>query len=373
MKSPLKISPDQARAFRLHRSFLLGNTNSDPIEIASQLCGVQAQVFSAGKLSLGVRSGKNAMKIDELFARKNGLIKTWTMRGTLHAVAASDLPLFSAALGFDTVDRHILHWKKNYGIEKENSIALIETLGSLLTSSPRTKREFSAEAADRLGEWVKPLIENGWGGAIKCLCNMGAAVFSEQKGQEVTFSRRERYITKWNEPDPHEAQDTLLRKYLSAFGPSTAGDFSYWLGRTVPFAQEIWKRIQPELQEVGLGGKQAFILKKDRMAIENIDTPSSHITLLPFFDIYLFPHRKKEHLVEAKHYKKIFRTAGWISQTLISMGKVKGIWELEKSPTRQSIAVKPFAKLTIEEKNLLRGKVADLENYYGMKTRLRIL
>lgn len=373
MKSPLQISHEQARAFRLHRSYLLGNTNPDPIEIASRICGVQAQVFSAGKLSLGVRSGKNAAEIEKLFARKNGLIKTWTMRDTLHAIAARDLPLFSAALGFDTIDRYILHWKKNYDIEREKTISLIETLGSLLTVTPKTKRAFSAEAADTLGEWVKPLVENGWGGAIKCLCNMGDAVFAEQMGQQVTFSRRERYLTKWKELDPHEAQDTLLRKYLSAYGPSTVSDFSYWLGRSVPFAQEIWKRLRRELQEVEIAGKPAYMLGEDRSAFEHIDVPPSHITLLPFFDVYLFPHKKKEHLVEARHYKKIFRTAGWISQTLISAGKVQGVWELEKSGNLQSIAVKPFVRLTAEEKDLLRDNVKVLENYYGIKTRLRIL
>ncbi|MFI5264749.1 MAG: winged helix DNA-binding domain-containing protein, partial [Candidatus Kapaibacterium sp.] len=316
MTGPLEITAGQARSFRLRKSFLLGNPHTDPIEISSKLCGIQAQVLSAAKLSLGIRSGRNADEIEKYFHTKNGLVKTWTMRGTLHAIPAKDISLYSSALGFDTIDRYILHWKKNYDITKKDSLQLIETLDSLLTTTPKTKREFSAPAAEQLGAWVKPIIENGWGGAIKCLCNQGLAVFSEPRGQEVTFARRERYLSKWIDRNPEEAQDTILRMYLSTYGPSTVSDFSYWLGRPVPFVQKIWDRLQPELLEVHIAGKRSFLLRTGKKDLLSAKPLSSHFKLLPFFDAYLLPHRKKAELVEDRHYKKIFRSAGWISQSI---------------------------------------------------------
>ena len=365
------LTDEQVHAFRMSRSFLSSNPEVDPLVIASGLFGVQAQVFSAGKLALGIRSGKNESEIDALFAQKNGMIKTWAMRGTLHAFAAKDLPLLSAAIGFDTEVRYIRHWKNNYGVKEADSIKLLQTLESLISITPKTKREFSAEASDSLGEWVKPIIENGWGGAVKSLCNMGIAVFGEQRGQEVTFTRRERYIPKWKTINPENAQDDILRRYLHTYGPASLSDFSYWLGRSIAFVKNIWERVHSELQEVQIGGRKACILRTDTRFIKSLGPISSQFALLPFFDVYLLPHRKKEHLVEDMHYKKIFRAAGWISPSIIHNGRVIGVWKMERSKEKIRITGSPFTKLDRKHKDLLREKAASIGNYFDLKISLR--
>jgi hypothetical protein len=368
--SVLTLTEDQVLSFRLHRNYLI-EQQPKPITIVSTLAGLQAQVFSAAKLGLGVRSGLNASEIESYFTRKNGIVKTWAMRGTLYALAAKDLSLFSAALGYDVEERYLAHWKKNYGLDKKRALQLIETLHSLLTTEPKTRREFSREATELLGDWVEPLIVNGWGGAIKCQCDLGNAVFSEAKGQETSFVRREVYVSNWKKHDPQEAQDELLRRYLSSFGPATASDFGFWLGKKAPVVKAIWDRVSPELTEVDVNGKKAFIFSKDRSLIKNLDPLRDHISLLPLFDAYLLSHRKKSHLVEDKHYKKIFRIAGWITPTVLYNGRTVGLWTMEKKKGMIVISVKGFAKLDSLVKQAIRTKGETIGKYFETAVRVK--
>ncbi|HET9136220.1 MAG TPA: winged helix DNA-binding domain-containing protein [Candidatus Kapabacteria bacterium] len=365
----LTLTEDQVRSFRLHRNYLV-EQHPKPIAVVSSLAGLQAQVFSAAKLGLGIRSGVNATKIESYFTRKNGLVKTWAMRGTLYALAAKDLSLFSAALGFDVEERYLIHWKKNYGLDRKRSLQLIETLHSLLTNEPKTRREFSREATGLLGDWVEPLIVNGWGGAIKCQCDLGNAVFSEAKRQETSFVRRQVYVSNWKAYDPHDAQDELLRRYLSSFGPATVSDFGFWLGKNAPIVKAIWDRIRPELTEVQIDGKKAFMLSKDRSFIKNLDPVSNHISLLPLFDAYLLSHRKKSHLVEDTHYKKIFRIAGWIAPTVLYNGRTVGLWSMDKKKGMVAITVKPFTTLDKGVKEIIRNRAEMIGKYFEAGVRV---
>jgi hypothetical protein len=366
----LQVTQEQVDAFRLHRSFLIPS-NTSPVTVASKLAGIQAQVFSAAKLSLGLRSNATAGEIEKYFSKPNGIVKTWAMRGTLYALAASDLSLFCAAFGSDATERYLRHWKRLYDINEKSSEQLIEAIGDSLSLTPKTRKQIALEVCSVLGDWTKPLIENGWGGAVKYHCELGNAVFSEVKGTETSFVRRERYVKQWKEYSANEAHDEILRRYLAAFGPSNPSDFGYWLGRKMPLIRDTWSRIEPEMLSVEYGGKKGFILKKDKVTIQNIEPVTESLRLLPFFDVYLLAHRKKEHLVADKHYKKIYRNAGWISETLLMNGKAKGIWEAEEKKHLINIRIKPFEKLTSDTKELLVEEKLRLEHYFGKTIRFR--
>ncbi len=73
-----------------------------------RLIGVQAQVMSAAELSLGARvAGLKREQVQAPLWQDRTLLKTWTMRGTIHVFAAAELPLVVAvrtagAMGSDT-------------------------------------------------------------------------------------------------------------------------------------------------------------------------------------------------------------------------------------------------------------------------------
>jgi Winged helix DNA-binding domain len=80
----------QALQLRLQRHHL-GTPASDVVAVARRVCELHAQVGSAAELIAGVRSGAPPQAVRDALWRDRSLVKVWTVRGTLHLVAAEDL------------------------------------------------------------------------------------------------------------------------------------------------------------------------------------------------------------------------------------------------------------------------------------------
>ena len=91
---------DQLRRMRLHHQRLNdASKSSSPADTVSALCALQSQEWSSAQLAIHARTSgitqadvKRAREVDRAF------VLTWTLRGTLHLVAAADLRWQSAAL-----------------------------------------------------------------------------------------------------------------------------------------------------------------------------------------------------------------------------------------------------------------------------------
>src|SRR5947209_7629394 len=73
------------------------------VQVAREVCGVQAQDSAAAALALRVRSaGLTLADIARARSQGRSLVRAWCMRGTLHLVATEDLgwllPLFGPIL-----------------------------------------------------------------------------------------------------------------------------------------------------------------------------------------------------------------------------------------------------------------------------------
>src|SRR5262245_51671987 len=80
---------------RLHRR----SPAREALEIASGLCGLQAQVLSCAELMLWARVESLPRGFaEQALWEKRSLVKTWAMRGTLHLLPSREYPLWQAAL-----------------------------------------------------------------------------------------------------------------------------------------------------------------------------------------------------------------------------------------------------------------------------------
>ena len=89
---------------------------SDKLTVARDLCGVQAQFMTNALHSLKIRCND----FDERTVPE-GLVKNWSVRGTVHVFAESDLPLFIRCnngedyrknewRGYSYVKDNVRHW-----------------------------------------------------------------------------------------------------------------------------------------------------------------------------------------------------------------------------------------------------------------------
>ena len=80
---------DDIRLLRMSRQYLFAPAE-DELTVLQSLCGLQAQFYGNCLHALRLRCVKAP---DEDILRTSA-VKTWTLRGTLHLIAQSDLPLF---------------------------------------------------------------------------------------------------------------------------------------------------------------------------------------------------------------------------------------------------------------------------------------
>src|SRR5213594_774909 len=96
-KEVLRVSRDGVAAFRLARHHLATPAvRASLARVAGDMGGAQAQVMSAGALSLRARvRGLRPEDVERALWRDRTLAKIWCMRGTVHLVPSDDLAVFA--------------------------------------------------------------------------------------------------------------------------------------------------------------------------------------------------------------------------------------------------------------------------------------
>jgi hypothetical protein len=143
-----------------------------------------------------------------------------------------------------------------------------------------------------------------------------------------------------------EAQCALLRKYLRAYGPATLHDFAHWAGLPMQEVKPLRALLESELEEISGDKKNCLLLREDVAVLNNSPAVKASIRLLPNFDAYLLAHREKDHLLSAKHYKRVYRNQGWISPVVLIDGAIAGIWSYKLQGKKLRVEIEAFAKLS---------------------------
>jgi len=88
-------------------------------------------------------------------------------------------------------------------------------------------------------------------------------------------------------------------------------------------------------------------------------------TLLPSFDTFLLAHAVKDHLVDARFYKRVYRNQGWLSPVVIVNGRIVAVWFLEEHATSFVVDVQPFAPLDAKLRRGISQEAEALGSFLG--------
>ncbi len=228
----MKVTWDQVLTWRLSRQFVDPRADAGVGEIVSRLCGVQAQVASAAQLAVGLR--QRAPQLDGVRAglEDGSLVKTWSMRGTLHVSRSSEVGAFlSLIASAKTWTRPV--WERSFGASPEDISALVEAVSEILDGEVLTRDELVERlVADARFAGMEEALRSGWGALLKPLAWQGALCYGPSRGTKVTFTNPASAIAGWQPlPEPESAAPVVITGYLGAYGPSTPEAFDAWLSR----------------------------------------------------------------------------------------------------------------------------------------------
>jgi hypothetical protein len=342
--TPQPVTWDQVAAFRLSRHHLAERAPARAlIPVAGAMGGAQAQVLSAAQMSLWARVRGLRVHDVQTAIRDRALVRTWCMRRTLHLVPSEDLAVFvrgSAGRAESAVRSMLARGAAERVIERLVRAAL----GAL--DRPLTGRELLERVGRSLRVPVRTVRWDGWGHdaeipgialgrlvlparhLLHVVAARGVVCSGPNRGTEPTFVRADAWIPRWHDTPRPAAEAELLRRYLRAFGPATPADFAAWTGMAQRAAREIWARQEADLAPVSVDGWTAAVLRDDLRALARARREPLPVRLLPYFDSYLLGHKTREHLIVARHRKRVYRTQGWIAPVVLVDGRIAGIWAL---------------------------------------------
>jgi len=361
---------ERVAALRLRRQHLEERSTRDRmLDVVRDHVAIQAQVIGSAELAIQARvdgMARNDVR-DALWATRT-LVKTWAMRGTLHLVAADELPELVAALG-TRINWTRPVWLRYFEVTKDEMLALQDAIGEVLSDQPMTRARLGAALAAHLGnEAFAERVASGWGTFLKPAAGRGYLCFGPDDGRNVTFVDPRDWLGR-DMPEPsEEALAAVIERQLHAFPGSSRGELARWWG--VQGGATLRKPIASldgRVTELNADGTKVLALTEDVETLASIE-PSTTIRLLPAFDPYTLGLQKEaEPLLPRERRPLVSRTAGWISQVLIVGGAVRGTWTHEVAKGRLEVELVPWRRLTKPERRGVDEEAARIATFLGVE------
>lgn len=368
------IKSNQVAAFRLHRHHLAAHQPASLTMICQNVCGIQAQVMSSAEMAIWARGHHHKQTdIQSALWNERSLVKTSCMRQTLHLLQTSDFLLYINALKRSRLAA--LHQiMSRFGITPKEAEAMTAAIVAALADGPQTQPELIQQILPEVGKKLKAYIKAAWSIQIfRAALVEGLICYGPPRGSKSTFIRVDQWLPPQKEIPETEAKRTLLRRYLRAYGPATARDFSRWSGISMAEVKPVWESLQEELREIQSEKQKSYILRNDYDALAQSNLNDHLLRLLPGFDPFLLGHTEKDHLLDLRYYKRVYRAAGWITPTVLLNGKIIGIWTHTRNTNHMMLRIELFEKIQKKHRAQIEAEAASLADFWSTSCKIEFV
>jgi hypothetical protein len=346
MAQVIKISPDLARGFILRRHHLI-EPAADPMDVVKALFGIQTQYAMSLPVALAARSRITKTWEERQANKAKTLVKTWSLRHTLHVHAAEDFGLIISAMGIPKYARYESWLRDSTKLSQPEVNALLEKVRCAIRAKPLSRSELHELVPE-----LKTMPATGWGLDVMGLAYQGEIVLAPFGPGATRFAHAPTWFAReLGEPiDPDSAATALFRRYVHGYGPVTLADFTYWLGDKATPARRALDHLMPELVEVHLEGHEGkrYLLESDLDELLE-EAPSHRLSLLAKFDPLIMGYRDKSLFLDEKHRKSVSRAAGQVEATVLRKGRVTATWRLERKGSKALIKIEQLKRLTRQD------------------------
>lgn len=352
----------RAMAQRLTRD---APTRTRPAAILRDVCGLQAQLFSATALGMRARSpGLSAANVTRALNDERSIVRTWLMRGTLHVVAAEDVrwlvDLLGPVLARGAATRHA-----QLGLTEDLKARAIAAIrGILADAGPLTRYELVDQLRRRQvaldAKTQAPIHLIAFAGMQGILC-----LGPDRDDGDSTYVLLDDWIAAAPTASRESALVQLARRYIAAYGPATVEDLAAWSGLPVGDARSAVSGARAGLVEATVQGRPAFALK-DRLE-QLVTRAATDVRLLPAFDTYLLGYRRRDLAVPLPLQRRLQRGGGWLHPAVVVNGRAVAAWSLRKSGGRGKVVVEPFALISDAARAGIEAEVKDIGRFLDLR------
>ncbi|WP_055046530.1 winged helix DNA-binding domain-containing protein [Devosia sp. A16] len=332
------LTDRQLNRATLARQLLLERTDMSIADTIAWLVGMQAQQTHDPYIGLWSRlngfthEGLTALIVERALARAT------TMRGTLHLHTADDL------IGIRALVQPFLrsvwqsNFRKRFGDNDEAQVLALAR--ELLDAEPMTAGQLGKRLAERFPT-AEPL-------AMTMLLQTSDALIQIPptriwgSGHAPLLTRIDNWL-----PAPYErpiARQTLVRRYLAAYGPASVADMQSWSRLTK--LSEVFEALRPELVTfTAPDGRELFDLPEAPRP--DGDTPAP-VRFMPLFEnAFLGYDNRRRVLAEADETRGDFLHDA--KPSVLVDGIISAAWAIERKKGAAVLTVTPYHKLRMKD------------------------
>jgi hypothetical protein len=335
-------------ALRLATLRLVGSDARTPAEAVRSLLALQAQDFPAVKWAIGTRTPGSTLADVHAAFDDGSVVRSWPMRGTLHAVAAEDLRWI-----LDLTAERTLKGQARPRAERGLDDATIEQAArvarELLQGGGRASRSTFLAALDEGGV---PTKEQAGYHVISHLAHSQVICWGPMAGDQQALV----LCDEWLPPTPARSRDEtlgmFLLRYLQGHGPATLQDFSWWNKLTVSDSKRALDVVRDDLAEMTVEGASYWIphAELERASAARSRARKS-VLLLPAFDEHLLGYQNRSSVLDAAFMPQVVPgNNGIFKPTVVIGGEVAGTWArsgTKAKPVVTTNELKPFSSANL--------------------------
>lgn len=337
------MTTDELKQIHLYRQHLTNKV--DKLSVVRDLCGIQSQYLSNAYHSLFIRC-TDRFKLKDNWS--DGLVKNWTIRGTVHVFDRDDLPLFKYNDGTYLCNEWNDEKCDNFlWISAERKKLFSEFIVKCVNSAQSITREELRDKCRLHGMTLceESYIFDAWGGLLRPLCERGFISYKVQ--EKKAFEIVPRYVP-MNKAD---AINNQFIRYLHNIAPATIRDISYFFGFSQSKVKEILRDI--DVKSLKFNGNEYFYMGDIQDDLPDI--PNS--MFLAGFDQLMLGYQKLDSIyVSQKHIRGVFNLAGIVFPCVLYNGNVIGRWKKRN----KKLIVSSFDELDLFQKTEIEESAKEL-------------
>lgn len=309
------------------------------LDVLCGLCGLQAQFAANPAYALRIRA-------HDFDAQTwgAGLVKVWTLRGTIHVVRADELGLHLSARDRGGPWRENRWWDIPVEIKPRWADFICACVADGIDGRDELKEACRGAGMD---EELLGRVFNGWGGLLKDMSDRGMIAY--RPGIEKRFML----------PPPvewmgrEEARLEVMRRYFAHFGPATPQDFAAFTGWGLTEVRTLLRRGGLPLREVSCEGASYLCLGEPAPELAR---GLPRCVFLAGFDQLVLGYKDRSRFMDAADARLVTNAAGIVFPTVMLRGRLRARWKKEAG----RVVVTPFRPLSATDQQAVAARARRL-------------
>ena len=352
-----KLSLQALNRATLHRQWLIERHDATAYEAIEHLVGMQAQAPLAPYVGLWTRlNGFQPAELAKLLEERE-VVRGSMMRATIHLMSSRDFLAFRPLIQ-PRLEREVFQ-NMTYGRHRLEGLdidAVLQAGIDRMTEGPAT--------AVQLREHLAPLWPDrepaALAHAVRCLLptiqTPPRGIWG--KGGNPAMSTADLWLG--SPVDPNPSVDTLVLRYLAAYGPASVADAQNWSGLTR--LNEVFDRLDLRPYTDLESGRPLYDLPDIPLPAEDTEVPTR---FLPEYDNLLLSHADRTRWIDTATRQRLTLQEVLTKGSILHNGQAKALWKLTKNTRSEAtLEVAPFTNLTTKAWTSIESEAHTLLNLH---------